>query len=654
MTVSAEGRRAASATFGKYELFAKLGSGGMAEVFLALSRGMAGFNKLVVLKRLRPNVAEEVSMISMFLDEARLAARLHHPNIVNTYEVGEHEGSYFIAMEYLEGQPLNKILKNPRIQELVTPAMWCHVFAQALAGLHHAHEQTDFDGKPLDIVHRDLSPHNIFLTYAGETKLVDFGIAKASVNTTNTATGILKGKVNYMSPEQVRGDTDRRADLFAIGLSLWEVLGGRGVFRGEAVTVLHRILNDAIPKLSEARPDIDPALEAIVMKALEKDRNARFQTAEEFREALEEYVRATGEVVRETTVGKVVSTMFQETKVSVAQRIKDCVSGLASIKAAAATEGTHPGLTTGSLPSLTLTPSTGEYPFLANLGEASDPGAGTPSGSQEVSIRIATSTNVGGRSPVPYSSSAPSTSTSGYPGSASKTRAVAIALAAVFALGLGSVLLWAVAIRKPEVATQAAAKSAKMTIESAPAGAAIEKDGQVVGHTPATLDLALGRQQLTIIHDGFLSETVSIDVVEGGKESVTLKPVGPTVAVTSTSHPETSGALATTAPRPPPGNVFIPGRSHPNTPTVPTPPPSMAPAPSAATSGEKGFLSFTTFPWTRVSEGGRTLGTTPLYKIPMSPGAHVLTLDNPDDNIHTTYSVTIKAGEAASRSVELK
>ena len=131
-----------------------------------------------------------VAGLAMLTSEARLAARLHHPNIVNTYEVGEQDGSYFIAMEYLEGQPLNRILKNGKAQESFTPAMWCHVFAEALAGLHHAHEQKDFDGKPLDIVHRDLSPHNIFVTYSGETKLVDFGIAKASVNTTSTATGI--------------------------------------------------------------------------------------------------------------------------------------------------------------------------------------------------------------------------------------------------------------------------------------------------------------------------------------------------------------------------------------------------------------------------------------------------------------------------------
>ena len=289
MTVSAEGRRAASATFGKYELFAKLGSGGMAEVFLALSRGMAGFNKLVVLKRLRPNVAEEVSMISMFLDEARLAARLHHPNIVNTYEVGEHEGSYFIAMEYLEGQPLNKILKNPRIQELVTPAMWCHVFAQALAGLHHAHEQTDFDGKPLDIVHRDLSPHNIFLTYAGETKLVDFGIAKAAFRLLETETVSLRGKLAYMAPEQLnRRAVDHRADIWAAGVVLWEVLTGARLFKCEdAESTLAAVLTEPIPPVRDRRPDIPVSVDGVVARALTRDVHQRWPSAGAMADALE-------------------------------------------------------------------------------------------------------------------------------------------------------------------------------------------------------------------------------------------------------------------------------------------------------------------------------------------------------------------------------
>src|SRR5438067_10395399 len=160
--------------FGKYQLFASLGRGGMADVFLSVARGQMGFNKLAVIKRLRQALAEEAAFRNMFLDEARLAARLNHPNIVHTYEVGEQNGVYFIAMEYLEGQSLNKVLKETlRRNEAMEPEICARVVADALAGLGHAHELRDYDGRPLNIIHRDVSPHNIFVTYDGHTKLVD-------------------------------------------------------------------------------------------------------------------------------------------------------------------------------------------------------------------------------------------------------------------------------------------------------------------------------------------------------------------------------------------------------------------------------------------------------------------------------------------------
>ena len=187
--------------FGKYQLFASLGRGGMADVFLSVARGQMGFNKLAVIKRLRQALAEEVAFRNMFLDEARLAARLSHPNIVHTYEVGEQGGVYFIAMEYLEGQSLNKVLKESlRRKEVIEPEIAARIVADALAGLGYAHELRDYDGRPLSIIHRDISPHNIFVTYDGHTKLVDFGIAKAALSSTETEVGVLKGKVAYMSP----------------------------------------------------------------------------------------------------------------------------------------------------------------------------------------------------------------------------------------------------------------------------------------------------------------------------------------------------------------------------------------------------------------------------------------------------------------------
>src|SRR5262245_57312871 len=166
----------------------------MADVYLAVARGPLGFNKLVVLKRLRGHVNDEAQTLQMFLDEARLAVRLNHPNIVDTYDVGREAGSYFIAMEYLDGQPLSRVLKATRQSE-VNPTTWVHIVAEALHGLHHAHELRDYDGTPLRIVHRDVSSHNIFVTYEAEVKVVDFGIAKVTSNLSQTQAGLLKGKI---------------------------------------------------------------------------------------------------------------------------------------------------------------------------------------------------------------------------------------------------------------------------------------------------------------------------------------------------------------------------------------------------------------------------------------------------------------------------
>ena len=274
---------------GKYTPLARLAHGGMADVFLAVARGPMGFNKLTVVKRLR-NSEEEIH-VQMFLDEARLAARLNHPNIVHTYEVGEVGGKFFIAMEYLEGQSLFQLLEVlwDRSQGLSEP-MAAFVASAALKGLHHAHELSDFDGTPIGIVHRDISPHNLFITTTGEVKLLDFGIAKARVNTARTETGVLKGKVRYMAPEQVVGKpVDRRLDIFAFGVVLWEMLARRPLFEGDAVTILTRIATEPCPSVRSARPEVSEELDLIVGKALRQEPDDRYPTAEAMREDLERF-----------------------------------------------------------------------------------------------------------------------------------------------------------------------------------------------------------------------------------------------------------------------------------------------------------------------------------------------------------------------------
>jgi serine/threonine-protein kinase len=278
-----------AAALGKYRMVARLGIGGMAEVYLAVARGAMNVNRLVVIKRLRDEHAGDDASREMFLNEARLAARLNHANVIQTFEAGSENGIYFLAMEYVDGQPFSRILSRLKKDDrLIDPSLAARLCADALSGLHYAHELADFDGTPLEIVHRDVSPQNLMLTYDGVVKLVDFGIAKAA-GSSQTAHGVFKGKVAYMAPEQVVGDKiDRRADLFAAGVVLWEALTGKPLIADETpAKTLYNLLNKPLPRVSEFRPDIPSALDDVVAKALERDVDKRFPTAKAMREALE-------------------------------------------------------------------------------------------------------------------------------------------------------------------------------------------------------------------------------------------------------------------------------------------------------------------------------------------------------------------------------
>jgi tRNA A-37 threonylcarbamoyl transferase component Bud32 len=314
--------RARLRSLGKYELCAQLDGGGQAQVFLALMRGQAGFHKLAVIKRLHSAALTDATQLNMFLSEARLAARLAHPNIVHTYEVGEQDGEFFIVMEYLQGQPMSRLAHNPAVRSRFGAVMWARVVSEALRGLGYAHNLADYDGTPLDIVHRDISPDNLFLTYDGEVKVVDFGVAKALLNSDKTETGTLKGKISYMAPEQVMGTVDRRADLFGMGAVLWEFLTGEKLFEGSRPAVLYRLMNDPIPSLASRLPQIDPALVAIVDRALAKDPADRFCSAEDMRKALEEFIRASGDVVPEVQLGEVIRDVFADTRLRVQQQVQ--------------------------------------------------------------------------------------------------------------------------------------------------------------------------------------------------------------------------------------------------------------------------------------------------------------------------------------------
>ncbi len=318
---------------GKYRILADLGQGGTATVSLAVARGPSGFSKLVVLKVMKSTLTQEHEFSQMFMNEARLAARLNHPNIVQTNEVFEHHGLPVIVMEYLEGQALSGILSRARGTDRFSLAMHLRVISDVLGGLHYSHELRDFDGTSLNVVHRDMSPHNVFVTFDGQVKLLDFGIAKLSGSHVETATGVIKGKIRYMSPEQITGENvDRRADIFAVGVMLWEAATDSRMWSGMSeATIMNQLLNGELPSPRDVKPDIDQALETIIMKALASNPEQRYSTAALLQADLDEYLGKLGVQVRPRDIGKIVSDMFEDVRTQMKRIIESQLSKVASL-----------------------------------------------------------------------------------------------------------------------------------------------------------------------------------------------------------------------------------------------------------------------------------------------------------------------------------
>lgn len=305
---------------GRYRIFERLGSGGMATVYLAGMEGPGGFGKLVAIKRIHPHMAHTPRFVDMFLDEARIVSRIDHPNVCSVLDFGETEDTYFLAMEYIMGETVLSILESvqDRRQMLSTPewrAFVAYTVAEACEGLHAAHELEDEFGSPLNIVHRDVSPDNIFVSYKGTVKVMDFGIASAEGRLHKTVTGVVKGKFGYMPPEVLSAapDLDRRIDVWALGVCLWEMLVGERLFHRPAdAAIIAAIMLDPIPRPSERTPDVEPALEDIVLGAITRERDERIPTARELGRRLREYVAQSGVMMTAVEAGELVHSLHIE------------------------------------------------------------------------------------------------------------------------------------------------------------------------------------------------------------------------------------------------------------------------------------------------------------------------------------------------------
>ncbi|MBZ4418942.1 serine/threonine-protein kinase [Myxococcus sp. RHSTA-1-4] len=284
-----------TARFGKYRLIDRIAVGGMAEIFLAHQQHEDGRESPVVIKRIRPHLSKHAAFVKMFLNEARLAAQLNHPNVVQIHDLGKIAESYFIAMEYVAGRDMRRVVPKAEALGIPFPLVYAVKIASCVcAGLHHAHTKVDLYGNPLNIVHRDVSPENVIVAFDGSVKILDFGIAKAANQVGQTRTGEIKGKLSYMSPEQCLGKPlDCRSDIFSLGAVLYEWLTGFKLFTGESeVAVMRSITEGKIYAPSYFREDLPERLEVILMKALERDRDKRYQTAAQMQKDLDAFLDA--------------------------------------------------------------------------------------------------------------------------------------------------------------------------------------------------------------------------------------------------------------------------------------------------------------------------------------------------------------------------
>ncbi|MBI5511369.1 MAG: PEGA domain-containing protein [Deltaproteobacteria bacterium] len=694
--------------FGKYTVIRRLMVGGMGEIFLARQSGVAGFDRLVILKTLLPELAEQPGFIDQFLDEARVAATLNHPNIVNIFEVGDWRGMYVIAMEYIKGDNLARLMAAiERAGDRMPHRVAVKIAMDAASALDHAHFAVDADGKPLGIVHRDIGLQNLMVRADGVTKVVDFGIARAANRSARTRTGLIKGKLQYMPPEQLTGgELDGRSDQFSLGVVLWEMLAGARLFKGDnEFQTMHKVLNEAIPPLRTVDQSIDLRLEAITMRMLSREKADRYPRCAAVADDLRQYLHGTGHEVAEGDVAAVVQRYIGS---ELAEATRDLTPS---------TEVFAHGLS--------RTPGSGTQARTAVLGAARGKRT-VVLASAVVSVGIVAAaaflawrqlspsvSNRAGREVTPFVAAPPpapnvgmALELKGPPGARvfvdgnewpEKTPTVVRGLAVgphELQLQLPNrkplVKRVNLAVGKPVVVAEPPPASGMVLDIRDPVGARVLVDGRpwkepvptVVsgltpglhqvqlaesGKPPVVRKVELSADTPVIIQPAAAADMPTLTITtkpDGATVSIQDQVVGTTPLTLKTIEPGVVCAVELTKPGHEPATrevvlgaqenrallvTLAKAKGKPSRDKKKDAPVAAAPASPSA----PGFLTLNTTPWVKVSVDGRPFGSTPLYKIELAAGGHVLQLVNEEVGVNVTRKVTIESGRTAKLNLDL-